>query len=77
MRTIHKDLQDKLAAATSEKKLAQDGLARISAEKAILLKDHQEMKSVCEELMAMVEGGQYQKLNARKLVGDAMPQHVS
>jgi hypothetical protein len=58
MRTVHKDLQDKLTAATSENKSARDSLARIAAEKAILLKDHEEMKSVCEELMAIVEGGQ-------------------
>jgi hypothetical protein len=61
MRTIHKDSQDKLVAATSESKFARNGLARITAEKANLLKDHQEMKSVCEELTAIVEAGQIQK----------------
>jgi hypothetical protein len=47
-------LQDKLeaeTAATSENKSARDRLARITAKKAILLMDHEEMRSVCEEQM--------------------------
>lgn len=58
MRTVHRDLQDKLEAATSECQSARDRLALVTAEKTRLLKDNEEMKSVCEELMAMVEGGQ-------------------
>jgi hypothetical protein len=61
MRTVHKDLQEKLEAVMSESKSTRDRLALVAAEKARLLKDNGEMKSICEELMSIVKRDQLEK----------------
>ena len=55
MRTAQKKLQEKLEAAMLESKSTRDRLALVAAEKARLLKDNGEMKSICGELMSIVK----------------------
>lgn len=52
------DFEKKLEEAESTNHSAQRKLATIAAEKEKLEKEHNEVKSVCEELMTMVEGQQ-------------------
>ena len=58
MKEVHKELREKLEVASAQYKTAKESVASVVVEKDRLIKDNEEMKSLCEELMAMVEGGQ-------------------
>ena len=57
MKEAHEGLEAKFEAVTSQLKASQDTLAVVVMEKQRLANENVEIKSVCEELMAMVEGG--------------------
>ena len=52
--SMRKQLEDALTTSRT----VQTTLANVVAEKERLLREHEEMKAVCEELMIMVEVGQ-------------------
>jgi len=54
------DFEAKLKESETSNRQAQRKLATAAAEKAQLQKEYNDMKSVCEELMAMVEGQQHE-----------------
>jgi hypothetical protein len=51
-------MRQKLSEAMSTSRSVQSTLAAVVAEKEKLIDENKEMKAVCEELMAMVEGNQ-------------------
>ena len=52
-----KEIRHKLDEALSTSRSVQSTLASVVAEKERMIAENVEMKAVCEELMAMVEGG--------------------
>jgi hypothetical protein len=52
------EMRQKLDEALSTSRSVQSTLAAVVAEKEKLIEENKEMKAVCEELMAMVEGNQ-------------------
>lgn len=50
-------MKAKVEAANSQLKASQDSLAAVVLEKQRLVSENNEIKAVCEELMALVEGG--------------------
>lgn len=57
MREAHQELKSKLEASKKELKASQDTLAVVVLEKQQLVRDNADLKSVSEELLAMIEGG--------------------
>lgn len=56
MKESSREFQSKLEIATTKLQAAQDTLAAVVLEKQRLVGENEEMKAVCEELMAMIEG---------------------
>jgi hypothetical protein len=58
LQAAQRDIQIKLEDANTARHAANVSLAAVLKEKEKLIKENADLNSVCEELMAMVEGGQ-------------------
>lgn len=56
MKEAHKDLESELKSTKAQLQASRDTLAAVVMEKQRLVNETVELKAVCEELMAMVEG---------------------